>query len=373
MMAALLLTGRFRISSVSNVPKSFFLQEFQNFGVSIHDEFGQPLFDHYERNLDSGGIQLDAIRMDVRATLDKYLKTIHNNRQAIIDKEVEWLQSKGIQIALFDATPIASIVAKLASAKAVFVTNFTWDFVFREMLGMVRESVDMTEELLESYKVMVDRCAEDVSSCDYIIRYPGATPLPEQFDAAKIIPGPLISRPVRSCNLRCNFVKDDEKLLLLGFGGHAVNWKLQDSFLPAGWRCLVLRANPAMMPSARFTVMPDDVYVPDLIFACDAVLGKIGYGFFSECLTCHTPLLYVPRASWPEEKYLEDILVRDFNAGVAIPLDEYEAGNWTPYLEQAVSKKGQWDLPKYVDKEDREVTATQKVVSLIQAIHDAEL
>eukprot|EP01031_Cornospumella_fuschlensis_P043805 gene43805-53569_t len=113
LMASLLSSRKFRIWSVSNVPKAFFMQEFQNFGVSTLDDSGQPLFDHYERNLDSGGIQLDAIRMDVKSTLDKYLSLIHDNRQAIIDKEVEWLQSKGVQVALFDATSVASVAAKL--------------------------------------------------------------------------------------------------------------------------------------------------------------------------------------------------------------------------------------------------------------------
>lgn len=59
------------------------------------------------------------------------------------------------------------------------------------------------------------------------------------------------------------------------------------------------------MPSARFTAMPLDVYVPDLIPLADAVLGKLGYGFVSECITLGTPLIYVPRQNWPEEPYLE--------------------------------------------------------------------
>lgn len=59
------------------------------------------------------------------------------------------------------------------------------------------------------------------------------------------------------------------------------------------------------MPSQRFRPMPHDVYVPDLIHLADAVLGKLGYGFVSECLTLGTPLIYVPRQNWPEEGYLE--------------------------------------------------------------------
>ena len=59
------------------------------------------------------------------------------------------------------------------------------------------------------------------------------------------------------------------------------------------------------MPSPRFRALCPDAYVPDLIRLADAVLGKLGYGFVSECLTMGTPLIYVPRHNWPEERYLE--------------------------------------------------------------------
>jgi len=59
------------------------------------------------------------------------------------------------------------------------------------------------------------------------------------------------------------------------------------------------------MPSSRFRALGFDVYVPDYIALADAVLGKLGYGFVSECLTLGTPLIYVPRQNWPEERYLE--------------------------------------------------------------------
>jgi len=59
------------------------------------------------------------------------------------------------------------------------------------------------------------------------------------------------------------------------------------------------------MPSDRFFLMDTDCYVPDLVHAADVVLGKIGYGFVSECISAGTPLVYVPRLHWPEEQYLE--------------------------------------------------------------------
>ena len=64
-------------------------------------------------------------------------------------------------------------------------------------------------------------------------------------------------------------------------------------------------AKASDMPSSRFTSLSPSAYVPDLIRAADAVLGKLGYGFVSECVTNGTALIYVPRVDWPEERFLE--------------------------------------------------------------------
>lgn len=68
---------------------------------------------------------------------------------------------------------------------------------------------------------------------------------------------------------------------------------------------LAAGAKESDLPSPRFRALSHASYVPDLIHAADAVLGKLGYGFVSECVTAGTALIYVPRVDWPEERYLE--------------------------------------------------------------------
>ena len=79
--------------------------------------------------------------------------------------------------------------------------------------------------------------------------------------------------------------------------------------------------------SSRFIFLKSDSYVPDFVNACDCFLGKIGYGTVSECLgtTPVTPLIYIPRPGWCEEKYLLKILY--FNhCGIEMSADEFYAG-----------------------------------------------
>lgn len=49
----------------------------------------------------------------------------------------------------------------------------------------------------------------------------------------------------------------------------------------------------------------------DLLASCDAVIGKPGYGLFTEAVINGVPLLYLSRKDWPEESYLVDWLVRN--------------------------------------------------------------
>jgi hypothetical protein len=52
----------------------------------------------------------------------------------------------------------------------------------------------------------------------------------------------------------------------------------------------------------------------DVVRSCDAVIGKPGYGTFTEAACNGTPMVYVPRGDWPEEPYLIEWLHRNGRA-----------------------------------------------------------
>lgn len=364
LIRGLLSTGKFRVHTVSTVDEKVFFNELESSNIKLtNDVDGSILYKNWFRNLDTGGIQLDAIYLDVHTTLQRYHDTVHEHRQKLIEQEVSWAKENQINLILMDTTQLAAAVGKQLGINAVFVTNFTWNFIFEEMLKVADHS-KLSPELIESYKNMIETCAADAVSCSHFIRYLGGTPLPTAFDTSKIIDGPLITRPVRNNNVKKELnIPQETKVLVLGFGGFVVDDELKDEYLPTGWVCLVLRATPKMLPSSRFISMPHDVYVPDLIYAADAVLGKIGYGFVSECLGCKTPLIYVPRVHWPEEPYLENVLT-SYGAGVKIPLVDFNNGNWSSYLDLALPKKNSWEI----EKDKHPDHATERIVEIIDKI-----
>lgn len=319
----LLSSNKFNVHVVTHVKSNFFTSYLQEF----RQDDGIVRFSHHSRALDTGACQLGAFVVDVKRSLQDYKDEIEDRRHELVSFEVSWLVERKIKLVLVDATPLGCKIGQLAGATTILISNFSWDFCFKEMLEIANNRGELTPEQLRTYEAMISQCEIDSCSCSYYLQLPGGTPLPAGFDALKLVQGPLLARGLRNSHLRADLgISGASKVLLLGFGGHSTEWQLDDSFLPEGWICLVLGtennscsllfpshylrtlcvgAQGQDMPSSRFRALSADVHVPDYIHLSDAVLGKLGYGFVSECLTLSTALIYVPRQNWPEERYLE--------------------------------------------------------------------
>lgn len=240
---------------------------------------------------------------------------------------------------LCDATPLACRAGHIAGCKIAIVSNFTWDICYKEMLDAVRESLEAST--LSAYENVIRSCEEDYSYAHMYLQLPGETPIPRGFDSSRVVPGPLVARlPRRSRHEMRELlgISRESNTLLLCFGGHSSDWDLLDAYLPEGWVCIVQspHASREIMPSNRYIVVsPEDAYVPDLIQASDVVLGKLGYGFMSECLSCGAPLLFISRTHWAEEKYLKSFMMSHHGC-IEMPIEHFSTGQWGQYLARAV-------------------------------------
>ena len=96
-------------------------------------------------------------------------------------------------------------------------------------------------------------------------------------------------------------------------------------------------ANGKALPP-NFLLAPADSYVPDIVQASDCVMGKIGYGSVSECLTHNKPLVYVRRDYFNEEPFLRKLL-QHHGAVLEIKRSDMLSGNWSAHLERALHLK----------------------------------
>ena len=272
LIRALLSSDRFNVHVVTNIPELVFKSQLFTSAVRVGEDecvflvevdptTKERRYTHSVRNLDSGAVQQDIFTVDMYRTLDNYYRTIHLNREVLIQVEVEWLLTSSIDLILIDATPLAGAVSQLSGIRSVLVSNFSWDFCYYEMLQDLKRSSTTAADMmnLSKYSDMITQCIADCSHISAYLQLPGETPtvtvhlssaadmdptytIDVHQQMNRIIPGPLIARPVRNRNLRAELPIPDHsaKILLLGFGGFSIDFPLQDSFLPVGWVCLVL-------------------------------------------------------------------------------------------------------------------------------------
>ncbi|XP_015971773.1 L-arabinokinase [Arachis duranensis] len=276
--------------------------------------------------LDCGAVQADALTVDRLASLEKYSETAVKPRAQILAQETEWLNSIKADLVVSDVVPVACRAAADAGIRSVCVTNFSWDFIYAEYVmaaGIHHRSI-------------VWQIAEDYSHCEFLIRLPGYCPMPAFRD---VIDVPLVVRRLHKSpkEVREDLgVADDVKLVILNFGGQPGGWQLKEEFLPSGWLGLVCGASESTDLPPNFRKLDKEAYTPDIIAACDCMLGKIGYGTASEALAYKCPFVFVRRDYFNEEPFLRNML-EFYQCGVEMIRRDLLTGHWRPYLERAVS------------------------------------
>lgn len=127
-----------------------------------------------------------------------------------------------------------------------------------------------------------------------------------------------------------------KKVLLHCFGGHALSAPSSLPTLPDGWACI----SQTIAQPPLFHRILQDVYMPDLIAACDVVLGKLGWGTCSEVIgNGYTPFIYVPRSAFVEEAGLLRWMQSAHRRIVRLEVERYEDSDWVGAIEEAQAMK----------------------------------
>ncbi|CAA6671179.1 unnamed protein product [Spirodela intermedia] len=282
--------------------------------------------------LDCGSVQADALTVDRLASLEKYSQTAVLPRASILASEVKWLKSINADLVVSDVVPIACRAASDAGIRSVCVTNFSWDFIYAEYVM----------DAGRHHRSIVWQIAEDYSHCEFLIRLPGYCPMPAFRD---VIDVPLVVRRLHKSRPQVREelgIEENVKLLIFNFGGQPSGWKLKQEWLPDGWICLVCGASENQELPPNFIKLAKDVYTPDLMAACDCMLGKIGYGNVSEALAYNLPFVFVRRDYFNEEPFLRNML-ECYQCGVEMIRRDFLTGHWKPYLERAISLEPCYD------------------------------
>ena len=269
--------------------------------------FTHPNLFLYSAITDIGMIQTSSIDMDLSAT-----KTAILNFELNKNKLIEYLSSiiklHNPNYIVSDISSFPFLLAKRFNIPSIFIGNFTWDFIYKNYSNI--------DPFFEEYS---EKLSEEYGLCDRGYVLPFNCPITSVPNLKKIgLVGRKPTHTKESARKLLNF-KDNYHYLLLSFGAYGLdsnkfNFKNLDENI-----FLVVSGLDNF--NGKNVVHFNDIYYPDLLIACDAVLTKPGYGILSEAYNTNCPIIYTDRGDFIEYKYLLEAM-NDYHNSVYISQEE---------------------------------------------------
>ncbi|MDY6782462.1 MAG: glycosyl transferase [Cyanobacteriota bacterium] len=242
------------------------------------------------RAFDLGVVQSDSMTMDKNATREKLLQ-IRARQNSIIAAESDYIRTNRVKLVLADVPFLAAPIAKAAGVPCWMMSNFGWDFIYRDW------GEDFTE--------IADWIGECYQQCDRLFRLPLHEPMsafPKITDVGLTGGTPHFSEEV----LRDTFgwTAAVEKTILLTFGGLGLQQIPYNNIKDfPDWQFITFDHRAPEL--ANLIVVRDRQYRPvDFMPFCGRIVSKPGYSTFSEALRLGVPVVSLTRAGFAESPLL---------------------------------------------------------------------
>jgi len=273
----------------------------------------------HSRSFDIGMVQLDSIRVDVAATLDRALN-LYAAREELLANETAFLKETGIDLVVSDIPSLPLEAAARAGIPRLAVGNFSWDWIYSEFLADDRRWRPVTEMFREQY-----------ARADLLLRLPfhdemAAFPIKEDI--------PLVARPGKLCRERIAGLTGcdpEKKWVLLSF----TTLDLSEEALARIERitdCEFLTVLPLEWRRSNIhAVAREQASFSDALASVDIVISKPGFGILSDCVVNNKPLIYADRTNFLEYPVLE-ASIKKYLKHVHISMEDLYRGDLEPSL-----------------------------------------
>ncbi len=276
-------------------------------------------FEHIPQAFDIGMAMRDALHIDVPASLAHYT-TLHGDWPARVAAAAEALAALRPTVLLGNIPYLSIAAAAHAGIPAVAFCCLHWGEIFRHYCGDTSAAGGIEAEMRAAY-----------ASARVFLRPAPGIPMPGLANLVDIGPVGRVGVSHRSTLLEGLGRPATTRLALLSLGG--VPFPLDVSGWPDLGEWVVVSGmpvaghHPGVVPIERLGLPYIDVFA-----SVDAVVAKLGYGTVAEAGVNGRPVLYVPRAGWPEEPHLAGWLA---SHGRCAPVAEADllGGGFVPVLE----------------------------------------
>ena len=308
----------------------------------VEAALGFPPDSHAPVRLDVGLVQLDSLRADLPATVERLGEYYGAEGDRLVGEEARWLERSGIDAALIDIPPRAFDACRLAGVPAYGLTNFSWDWIWRDLAEEEPRLAPFAEKAAESY-----------ASCARLFRtvmHAGLDAFPTVEDV------PLVARISRTDPEEVRSMLrlvDGRTVVVLSFGGAGVRGITPP---PAALheRFLFIASEPLPDPGPPFvyinneTLQGKGLRYCDLVAAADIAMSKPGYSTVAECLANRTAMIYSDRSRFAEYPVIVRY-IREKLPSERIDSGDLLAGRWGGALDRLVDRRPFRFPPERID------------------------
>lgn len=300
----------FHFELFTRVPPWFFAESLPSGCFTYHDTLS-----------DIGLVQPSPFVEDLPATLHRLAEYLPPD-PAEVDRLAGEISSIGCHAVLCDIAPLGIAVAHVAGLPSILVENFTWDWIYAGYLDQEKGF----DRFIPLFHDLFARASIHIQT----------EPVCEPSPSAALTTGPVSRNPhhPRSETRTHLEVPEDATCVLVSMGGVPFNvtdltpfGRMDNEFfiIPGGSPRLERRGNLVLLPHHT------PIYHPDLVSACDILIGKSGYSTIAEAYHAGIPFGFVSRARFREAGPVGEFIRRKMG-GVEIPESAFLDGAWTQAL-----------------------------------------
>ena len=270
-------------------------------------------FIHRPRALDVGVIQSDSLTMDKQTTLEK-LQQLRKSANSIVASEVNFIKTNRVGLILADIPPLAANIAVSAQIPCWMMSNFGWDFIYR----------DWGSDFVE----MADWIGECYGKCDRLFRLPLNEPMsafPNITDVGLTGGNPRYNPE----QLRSMFsiTTPPDHTVLLTFGGlnlQEIPYNVLSGF--PDWQFITFDEQAPILPNL-LKISGKDYRPVEFMPLCGRVVSKPGYSTFAEALRLGIPIVSLTREGFAESPLLLEGIQNYATHQILTP-GEFFSGKW---------------------------------------------
>lgn len=282
-------------------------------------------FSYHPLMSDIGLVQRSPLEEDLNATLQR-LDAFLPFDSPLVNELAKQVGELDCQMVVCDIAPLGIAVAAQAGIPSVLIENFTWDWIYAGYLEEDRrfeKHIAYLHEVFQSASYHIQTApVSNVTPCDLVTQ--------------------PVSRPNRlsRCQTRLQLgIPENARMVLVTMGGIETPLTFTDHPAAAEDLYFVIPGGITQGPDHHRIVLPhhSDFYHPDLVNACDAIVGKAGYSTLAEAYQAGVPYIYTARRRFRETASIAAFIENELG-GFEIEEDQFRRGEWIPGLMRLLIK-----------------------------------